>query len=132
MLNNVVLQGRIGNDVELRTTPNGKNVVVINLAVKRNYGSDITDWISVVSWEKTAIFISKYFEKGDMVIVNGTLQTRKYTTQDGQNRTVFEVVANNVYFGGDKQKTATNENNNDNNGGFDYMDINVDERDLPF
>lgn len=136
MLNNISLAGRLVADPELKYTTNGTSVIQFTLAVDRDYSGEQkqTDFINCVAWRHTAEFIYKYFNKGKLMILNGTLQTRKYTTQDGQNRTVFEVIANNVYFGGDKQNTATNQNN----GGFeivdglDFEDMDISEEDLPF
>ena len=111
MLNKVILQGRLGKDVELKTTPNGIEVATVNIAVDRDYKKQgeerETDWVSVVAWRNTAVFFSRYFKKGDMVIVEGSLQTRSYNAQDGSKRFVTEVVADSVYFAGDKKETAT-------------------------
>lgn len=134
MLNNINLCGRLTADPELKYTPNGISVIQFTLAVDRDYSGEQkqTDFINCVAWRQTAEFIAKYFNKGKLMILNGTLQTRKYTTQEGQNRTITEVIARNVYFGGDKLKTATNENNDSDNGGYEYMDLDVNEDDLPF
>ena len=106
MLNHLVLQGRLGSDVELRTTPSGVEVATVNLAVDRDVkdkdGSRKTDWITVVAWRQRAIFLSRYFTKGRMAVVEGRLQIRDYTDRDGNKRTAAEVVAGNVYFGDSK------------------------------
>lgn len=107
MLNSVSLCGRVGQDIELKSTPNGKYVTTFSLAVDRDFSANgETDWVSVVAWDKTAEFVKKYFPKGRMMIVNGRLQTRSWETQDGKKRSVTEVVANNVYFAGDKTERA--------------------------
>lgn len=109
MLNKVMLQGRIVADPELKTTNSGVSVVSFTLAVDRDYqtnGERQTDFINIVAWRGTAEFISRYFTKGKMMIVCGTLQVRKYTAQDGTNRYVTEVVAESVNFGGDKPSNA--------------------------
>lgn len=107
MLNHLVLQGRLGSDVELRTTPSGVEVATVNLAVDRDVkdkdGSRKTDWITVVAWRQRAIFLSRYFAKGRMAVVEGRLQIRDYTDRDGNKRTAAEVVADNVYFGDSKR-----------------------------
>ena len=103
MLNRVILQGRLGSDPELRTTPSGAEVVTVNIAVDRDRkdanGERQTDWVPIVAWRSTAKFLSTYFQKGRMILVEGRLQMRNYTDRDGNKRTAAEVVADNVYFG---------------------------------
>ena len=109
MLNQVTLQGRIGKDLDLRQTTSGTEVIEFSLAVGRDYsssGNPETDWITVVAWRETAKFISRNFSKGKMIIINGRLQTRSYTTNDGSKRNVTEVIADKVYFAGDKAETT--------------------------
>ena len=111
MLNRVILQGRLGSDPELRTTPNGVEVATVNIAVDRDRkdanGERQTDWVTIVAWRNTAKFLSTYFQKGRMVLVEGRLQMRNYTDRDGNKRTAAEVVADNVYFG-DSRRDADN------------------------
>lgn len=106
MLNKVMLQGRITKNPELRTTTSGKEVCTVSIAVDRDFktkdGEKETDFITVVAWRNTAVFLSKYFTKGRMAIVDGKLQTRSYEDKDGKKRTAVEVVADNVYFGDSK------------------------------
>ena len=101
MLNVVALQGRLAADPEQRTTQNGTTVTSFSLAVQRNIkGSDGeygTDWIDCVAWRNTAEFIGKYFTKGKMIALDGTLQTRSYE-KDGVKRKVTEVVVQNANF----------------------------------
>lgn len=101
MLNIVALQGRLAADPEQRTTQNGTSVTSFSLAVQRNVkGSDgeySTDWIDCVAWKGTAEFICKYFQKGQLMAVNGTLQTRSYE-KDGVKRKATQVVVQNAYF----------------------------------
>ena len=101
MLNVVVLQGRLAADPEQRTTQNGTAVTSFSLAVQRNVkGSDGeygTDWIDCVAWKGTAEFICKYFQKGQLMAVNGALQTRSYE-KDGSKRKVTQVVVQNADF----------------------------------
>ena len=104
MLNHIVIMGRLVADPELRTTPGGVAVATVRLAVDRDFknkqtGEKETDFINVVAWRQTAEFVSRYFTKGRMAVVEGRLQIRPYTDQDGNKRTAAEVVAENFYFG---------------------------------
>ena len=101
MLNVVVLTGRLTADPELKSTQSGVSVCSFCIAVERRYksGEDrVSDFINIVSWRSSAEFVSKYFKKGQMIAVEGSIQTRKYQDKDGNNRTAFEVLANNVQF----------------------------------
>lgn len=102
-LNKVILQGRLGGDPELRTTPNGTEVCTVNIAVDRDRkdqnGERQTDWVTIQAWRNTAKFLSQYFAKGRMILVDGRLQMRNWTDKDGNKRTSAEVVADNIYFG---------------------------------
>ena len=103
MLNHIVLMGRLTRDPELRRTQSGTAVAAFALAVDRDFkgddGEKKTDFIDIVAWRNTAEFVSKYFTKGRMAVVEGKLQTREYTDRDGNRRYATEVVADNVYFG---------------------------------
>ena len=104
MLNRIIIMGRLVADPELRTTPTGTPVATVRLAVDRDFkdkqtGERETDFINVVAWRQTAEFISRYFTKGRMAVVEGRLQIRPYTDRDGNKRTAAEVVAENFYFG---------------------------------
>lgn len=108
MLNKIFLQGRLVADPEMRHTPNGVPVASFRLAVDRDFkdketGEKKADFINVVVWRATAEFVSRYFNKGRMAIVEGRLQIRDYTDRDGNKRTMAEVVADNVYFGDSKR-----------------------------
>ncbi len=101
MFNLVVLTGRLTADPELKTTPSGVPVTSFSIAVNRNYRSgeeQQTDFINIVAWRQRAEFICKYFNKGSLIGIEGSIQTRRYTDKNGNNRTAFEVVANNVQF----------------------------------
>lgn len=102
MLNSVTLMGRLTADPELRHTASDLAVVRFTVAVDRDYtrqGADKqTDFINIVAWRNTAEFVSKYFRKGQLVAVKGSIQTGSYTDKDGNKRYTFEVVADNVYF----------------------------------
>lgn len=104
MLNHSVIMGRIGQSPELKTTANGTEVVTISVAVPRSYNKEITDWISVVAWKGTATLIAKYFNKGDLICIEGSIQTRDYDDKDGKKVYVTEIVAERVHFVGDKSK----------------------------
>ena len=113
MLNSVVLMGRLTAEPELRHTPNGIAVTSFTLAVNRSYakaGSErATDFIDIVAWRNTAEFVSRYFTKGQLVAVEGSIQTRTYQDKDGNNRKAFEIVANNVHFAEAKRDSASRE-----------------------
>lgn len=115
MLNKVLLQGRLGSDPELKTTPSGVDVATVNIAVDRDRkdanGEKQSDWITIVAWRNTAKFLSQYFQKGRMILVEGRLQTRNYTDRDGNKRTAYEVQAENIYFGDSRR-------DNDTGGGY--------------
>ena len=136
MLNRAVLMGRLTRDPELRQTPNNVSVVTFSLAVDRNYQADKnnkqTDFINIVAWRNTAEFVSKYFVKGQLVAVEGSIQTRRYQDKDGNNRTAFEVVADRVYFA-EKKNAGNGQNISDPPGDLsDFEELDVDDNDLPF
>lgn len=107
MLNKSVIMGRLTRDPELRRTNSGTPVCSVGLAVERDFkrqeGERETDFIDIVAWSGTAEFISKYFTKGKMMIVEGRLQSREYTDKNGNNRRAVEIVAGSVYFGDSKK-----------------------------
>ena len=107
MLNKIILMGRLTRDPELRRTGSGTAVTSFSLAVDRDFksqsGEKETDFIDVVAWRSTAEFVSKYFTKGRMAVVEGRLQIRDWTDKDGGKRRSAEVVADNVYFGDSKR-----------------------------
>lgn len=101
MFNLVVLTGRLTHDPELKYTPNNVPVTSFSIAVERRHkqGEERqSDFINIVAWRSSAEFVSKYFQKGSMIGIEGAIQTRKYTDKEGKNRTAFEVVANNIQF----------------------------------
>lgn len=102
MLNVVAIMGRLVADPELRTTPAGVNVCRFRIACDRSYvqqGQERqADFIDIVAWRQQAEFVSKYFQKGSMIAVEGGLQTRQYQDKQGSKRTAVEVVANNISF----------------------------------
>ena len=118
MLNKVFIMGRLARDPELRRTQSGTPVASFRLAVDRDVknkttGERATDWIDVVAWSHTAEFVSRYFTKGRMAVVEGRLQIRDWTDRDGGKRRSAEVIADNVYFGDSKR-------DGESGGGYNY------------
>lgn len=141
-LNKVILMGRLTRDPELRRTQQGTAVVSFSLAVDRDYKSKgaekETDFIDIVAWRNTAEFVSKYFAKGRMAVVEGRLQVRTYTDKEGNNRRATEVVADNVYFG-DSKKDGNSGNGNYGAAGYggeyesgDFQELSDEDGELPF
>lgn len=111
MLNRIILMGRLTRDPELRHTQTGTPVASFSLAVDRDFrdkttGDRATDFIDVVAWRATAEFVSRYFAKGRMAVVEGRLQIRDWTDREGGKRRSAEVVADNVYFGDSKRDSG--------------------------
>ena len=110
MLNRVVLMGRLVADPELKTTNTGVSVTTFRIAVDRSYvkaGAEReVDFFDIVAWRGTAEFVCRNFAKGSLIAVDGQLQSRQYTTKDGQNRTVIEVVIENASFTGERKDSA--------------------------
>ena len=107
MLNRIILMGRLTHDPELRRTQSDTPVCSFSLAVDRDYkrdGEKETDFIDIVAWRSTADFVSKYFTKGRMAVVEGRLQIRDWMDKEGGKRRSAEVIADNVYFGDSKPK----------------------------
>ena len=110
MLNTAIIMGRLTADPELRTTQTGLSVTSFTVAVDRNYKSGDerqTDFINVVAWRGTADFVSRYFKKGQMIAVQGSIQTRNYEDKNGNKRTAVEIVADNVSFCGSKNESGS-------------------------
>lgn len=110
MINNVVLMGRLVADPELRTTANGISVVSARLAVDKNFvkqGEERkADFIDLVAWRQTAEFISRYFQKGSMLAVQGSIQTRTYEDKNGNKRYAVEVLVEQASFCGSKSESG--------------------------
>ena len=147
MFNLAVLSGRLTADPEMKTTQNGNSVCSFTIAVDRRHkqGEERqADFINIVAWRQNAEFVSKYFSKGSMIGIEGSIQTRKYTDKDGNNRTAFEIIANNVHFIDSKRSQSGGEGNslptpeNDALSQFadrlnEFADLgNADDEDLPF
>ena len=108
MLNRIILMGRLTRDPELRHTQAGTSVASFSLAVDRDFkdkstGEKGTDFIDIVAWRSSAEFVSRFFTKGRMAVVEGRLQLRDWTDRDGNKRRTAEVIADNVYFGDSKR-----------------------------
>jgi single-strand DNA-binding protein len=159
MLNHIVLMGRLTKDPELRRTQSGTAVASFSLAVERDFadkatGQRTTDFIDIVAWRGTAEFVSKYFTKGRMAVVEGRLQIRAWQDREGNNRRSAEVIAENVYFGdsrrdGDNGNYAPRGSNNSYGGGYapapqstyeapaapaanEFAELSDDDGELPF
>ena len=142
MLNHIVIMGRLTKDPELRRTGSGVAVASFTLAVDRDYsgkdgGNKETDFIDCVAWRATAEFVSKYFAKGRMACVSGSLQLRDWTDKDGNKRRNAEVIADNVYFA-DSKNTTENGNSRPTAAtaaapeAGSFAPINYDDGELPF
>lgn len=109
MFNKAVLMGRICNDLELRTTPSGVPVLTFRIAVDRRFQTKgeekKSDFFNVVAWRQTAEFISRYFSKGRMILVEGELQTRQYVDKNNSTQTVVELVVDNACFTGEAKNS---------------------------
>ena len=113
-MNKVILMGRLTTTPELKTTQSGLAVTSFSIAVDRGYakqGEDKqTDFFNIVCWRQRAEFVCKYFTKGQLIALDGSLQTRQYQDNNGNTRYVTEVVADNVYFTGDKRNAEQQPN----------------------
>ncbi len=125
MLNHAVIQGRLTRDPELRTTQNGISVVSFTLANDNDFGEKHTDFIDCVAGKGTAEFVNKYFSKGQMALVTGRLQSRKWKDKNGNDRISWEIQVNNVYFGEAKKQTSSAPD-------VQYEEIDEDDGELPF
>lgn len=103
MLNTAILMGRLVKDPEMRSTQSGTPVCTFTLAVNRRGKDDGTDFLDIVAWSKTAEFVSKYFQKGQLVAVKGRIQTRTWEDQQGNKRKSTEIVAEEVHFAESKR-----------------------------
>lgn len=138
MLNHIGIMGRLVRDPELRRTQSGTPVVSFTIAVDRDFktqsGEKETDFIDVVAWRSTAEFVSKYFTKGRMAVVDGRLETRNWTDKEGNKRKAVEVVAESVYFGDSKKEASGSASY----GGYDmpaaggFAEISEEDGDWPF
>ena len=141
MLNKIIIMGRLTIDPELRRTGSGTAVTSFSLACDSDFksqsGDKETDFIEVVAWKNTAEFVSKYFSKGRMALVDGRLQIRDWTDKAGNKRTTAEVVADNVYFA-DSKRSESNDNQKENFNALsgrlsdDFVPISEEDGEIPF
>lgn len=120
-MNSISIIGRLTADPELRKTQNGTPVASFTLAVDRPHVKNTTDFFSCVAWRQTGEFICQHFSKGRKMGATGIMQSRKYDDKDGNKRTVWEVVVDQVDFCDDKKTT-----------GQDFEPVEVDDGELPF
>lgn len=140
MLNRITAMGRLTRDPELRRTNSGIAVTSFTVAVERDYSKDgdkQTDFIDCVAWRSTGEFISKYFSKGRMIVVDGRLEIRDYTDKDGNKRRTAEINVANAYFG-DSKKDGAESQQTAYNGNYapagtpDFAEITGVDDELPF
>lgn len=115
MYNKITLMGRITHDLELKSTPSGNSVLSFAVAVERSYQAKgeerKTDFFNCVAWRANADFISRFFSKGRMILIDGELQNRKYTDKNGAERYVTEIIVERAYFTGESGKPPQNNQN---------------------
>lgn len=129
-MNNICITGRLTQAPEIKKTTSGVSVCLTSIAVDRDYkvnGEKATDFIPCTFWRGTAEFVGKYFNKGDMIAVIGSLESRKYKDKDGNNRTVWEVKADKVNFCGGKKEIPQ-----DNTQTFEDVSDEISDDTLPF
>ena len=140
MLNCAILMGRLTHDPELKTTPNNVSVTSFRIAVDRNYTKPNeerqADFIDIVAWRGTADFVCRYFRKGSMIAVQGSIQTRSYEDKQGNKRTAVEIVADNVSFCGSKSENNSNATSYtpafENASASDFESVDDDDDFIPF
>ena len=155
MLNHVVVMGRLTKDPELRYTQGQVAVCSFSIAVDRDYSSGDgqqkqTDFFDVVAWRHNGEFVSKYFQKGRMIVVSGRLQARRWQDNNGNNRSTVEIVAENCYFGDSKKDQESGNSAPSQGGGYyaqhgqygaqsvpvqtqqQFTEMDDDDDDLPF
>ena len=143
MLNSIIISGRLTKTPELRSTQSGTAVTSFTVAVDRDYtgsGDKQTDFIDCVAWRQTADFLSRYFSKGQLVTIQGSLQSQKYTDKAGNNRVAWEICVDRAYFCGSKpghDTDADDEKNEDlqspyfgGQSGAEFSEL--PDEDLPF
>lgn len=131
-MNNICITGRLTSAPEIKKTTSGVSVCSVSVAVDRDYkvnGEKATDFIPCIFWRGTAEFVGKYFNKGDMIAVVGSLESRKYKDKDGNTRTVWEVRADKANFCGGKKEASQ-----DNTQTFENVSDGLSDEDdtLPF
>ena len=142
-MNKVILMGRLTKDIEMRQTPNGVSLVRFSIAVtwrfKNSNGEYDADFINCVAWRKTGEFIARYFQKGSMIAIVGSIQTRSWDGNDGKKQYATEVIVDEAYFTGSKSESGTGGNTDLSDSGLDDLNsqygedfATIGEEDLPF
>lgn len=131
-MNKAILMGRLTRDPEIKQTQSGVPVVSFSLAIPRRFQKEQTDFINCTAWRQTAEFISKWFQKGSMIAVVGSIQTRKYTGNDGIERTATEVIADEAYFTGSKTEKTGDPLDTVNFENYSEAVVMGEDDDLPF
>ena len=143
-MNKVILMGRLTKDVEMRQTPNGVSLARFSIAVTRRFknsnGEYDADFINCVAWRQTGEFIARYFQKGGMIAIVGSIQTRSWDGNDGKKQYATEVIVDEAYFTGSKSESSTGGNTDLSDSGLDDLNSQYgedfatigDEEDLPF
>ena len=142
-MNKVILMGRLTKDIEMRQTPNGVSLVRFSIAVTRRFknsnGEYDADFINCIAWRKTGEFISRYFQKGSMIAIVGSIQTRSWDGNDGKKQYATEVIVDEAYFTGSKSESGTGGNTDLSDSGLDDLNsqygedfATIGEEDLPF
>lgn len=143
-MNKVILMGRLTRDVEMRQTPNGVSLARFSIAVNRRFaGKDAqqqADFINCVAWRQTGEFIARYFQKGSMIAVVGSIQSRSWDGNDGKKQYATEVIVDEAHFTGSKSENSTGGNTDFSDSGLDNLNSQYgedfatigDEEDLPF
>lgn len=124
MLNSISIAGRLSKDPELRTTQSGVSVASFTVAVERDFSAQgqqrEVDWFDCVAWRQGGEFVSKYFHKGDMIIVTGRMQSRDWTDNQGNKRRNWEIQVDHSYFGGSKSDSQNSGQSYGSQGGGYY------------
>lgn len=132
MLNTVVLQGRLTKDIELKHTSSGKEYAIVCVAVQRSYknkdGEYETDFFDVFFSGKQAETIEKYFQKGDAILIEGSIQQKRFTDKQGNKRSTYNIVANKFHFNAGMKREEPKQTNL----GVTPQDNFLDNSDLPF
>ncbi len=143
-MNKVILMGRLTKDIEMRQTPNGVSLARFSIAVTRRFknsnGEYDADFINCVAWRQTGEFIARYFQKGSMIAVVGSIQSRSWDGNDGKKQYATEVIVDEAYFTGSKSENSTGSNTDLSDSGLDDLNSQYgedfatigDEEDLPF
>ena len=141
-VNKAIIVGNLGNDPEVRTTPNGARVATLSVATNRRWASrtgemqEETQWHRIIAWSKLAEIVEQYLKKGDRVYVEGRIQYRQWEDQSGQKRYMTEIVANDMVMLGGRGEVAFEMQKAPTNGGEDYDDFPAESLeegdDLPF